>query len=114
MRESSSLIFKESLRGDDSHGLAVPSDLAAQPVAVLVQDPVGRNRALVPVLNRPQYSPDLFVIDPRPRYLTRKSDRVKRGTRRSTISHPGGIGRQMSKNFEQDSYQMIRKVARLL
>ena len=41
--------------------LSIPLDLAAQPVSVLVKDPVRRNRALVPVLDPPQYSPDLLV-----------------------------------------------------
>jgi hypothetical protein len=41
--------------------VTIPPDLAAQPVSVLVQDLVGFNRALVPILDLPQYSPDLFV-----------------------------------------------------
>jgi hypothetical protein len=41
--------------------LAIPFDLAAQPVGVLVQDLEGRNCALVPVLNPPEYAPDIFM-----------------------------------------------------
>ena len=50
-----------SPRRDNFSILAVPRDLAAQPGSVLVQDPVARNRALVPVFDPPQYLPDFFV-----------------------------------------------------
>jgi uncharacterized protein YjbI with pentapeptide repeats len=41
--------------------LSVPLDLATQPFCVLVQDPVRLNRALVPILDLPENSPELFV-----------------------------------------------------
>jgi hypothetical protein len=76
-------------RGNDNHGLflqphdkfrllAVPLDLAAQPVSVLVQDPVGLNRALVPMLDPPHNSPDFFVY----RARTRVGDRNHFGLHR--------------------------------
>jgi hypothetical protein len=60
---------RSSRRHNDLGILSVPPNLAAQPVRVLVQNPVRRHRALVPVLDPPQYSPDLFVIEPAPKYV---------------------------------------------
>ena len=58
-----------SPRRDDFRVLAVPRDLAAQRVNVLIQDPVRRHRAPVPVLDPPQYSLQLF-LGPSPRPST--------------------------------------------
>jgi hypothetical protein len=49
------------IAADNFSILSVPRDLAAEPVSVLVKDPERLHRALVPMLNSPQYSPDLFV-----------------------------------------------------
>ena len=55
-----------SPRRDKFSILAVPLDLTAQPVSVLVQDPVGRNRALVPMLDFPGIRSIFSWIEPVP------------------------------------------------
>jgi hypothetical protein len=53
--------LEHSSRRDNFRVLSVPRDLAAQPVSVLVQDLEGLHRALMPMLDPPEYSPELFV-----------------------------------------------------
>jgi hypothetical protein len=53
--------LEHSSRRDNFRVLSVPRDHAAQPVSVLVQDLEGLHRALMPMLDPPEYSPDLFV-----------------------------------------------------
>jgi hypothetical protein len=65
---------EQSPRRDDFRFLSVPPYLAAQPGGVLVQDPVRRTRAQVPILNPPQYSPDLFVDRARTQFRVRDRD----------------------------------------
>jgi hypothetical protein len=52
------ILPEESPRRDNFRVFAVPLDLAAQPASVVVQDPKGLNRALVPILRiiRPMFS----------------------------------------------------------
>ena len=59
MEEDESLIA--SLRRDNLRILAVPLELAAEPLSVLVKDPVRLHRALVPMLDPPEYSSHFFV-----------------------------------------------------
>ena len=50
---------------------SVPLDLASQPFCVVAQDPVRHNRALVPILDLPENSPELFVDQARARVRDR-------------------------------------------
>jgi hypothetical protein len=60
-----------SPRWDNFRSLSIPLDLAAQAGRVLIQDPVRRDRALVPVLDFPEYSLNLIVDRARARVRDR-------------------------------------------
>lgn len=62
---------EQSPRRDNFRLLTAPLDLAAQACRVLVQDPVTRDRALVPILDLPENSLNLIIDRARARVRNR-------------------------------------------